>query len=341
MAAVAAILRAVARMVGRDLRSLDAVHGNNFFWILMLMAYQQPSSAIFLGLILAVLLILPFSAEPLRKIPPDRLALWPLTRNERFALRAGSLALSPIFWIAAALFIWTAQPGPAAAVILLAVAVQVIARLLNRVVSNLPARNLPRLIPQFPGSLGHLFSKDFRQMLHTLDPYIALLLALSGALYRFLASAPTPEAFPILAVMVAVALSTYAQSLFALDGENGLMRYRLMPLRGWQIFLSKDLAFLAVLALLELPLDLRTGITAGLMALAMGRHQSLQPPNPQLRWRLTSGALFPTGLIQVVAMASVSAAVNGSSAWYFAGALLVYGAALWWYGRVWDKGTIA
>ncbi|MGA2600029.1 MAG: hypothetical protein ABSH09_23920 [Bryobacteraceae bacterium] len=328
MAAVAAILRAVARMVGRDLRSLDAVHGNNFFWILMLMAYQQPSSAIFLGLML-------------RKIPPDRLALWPLTKTKRFALRAGSLALSPIFWIAAALFIWTAQPGPAASVILLAVGVQIIAWLLKRVVSNLPARNLPRLIPQFPGWLGRLFTKDFRQMLHTLDPYIALLLALSGALYRFLASAPTPEAFPILAVMVAVALSTYAQSLFGLDGENGLMRYRLMPLRGWQIFLSKDLAFLAVLALLELPLDLRTGITAGLMALAMGRHQSLQPSKPQLRWRLTSGALFPTGLIQVVAMVSVSAAVNGSSAWYFAGALLVYGAALWWYGRVWDKGTIA
>lgn len=341
MAAVAAILKAVARTVGRDLRSLDAVHGNNFFWILMLMAYQQPGSALFLGLILAVLLILPFSAEPLRKIPPDRLALWPLTKAERFALRVGSLALSPIFWIAAVLFIWTAQPGPAAVVILLAVGVQVTATILKRVAARLPSRSLPRLIPQFPGWLGQLFSKDFRQMLQTLDPYIALLLAVSGALYRFLASAPAPEAFPILAVMVAVALSTYAQSLFGLDGENGMMRYRLMPLRGWQIFLAKDLAFLAVLALLELPLDLKTGFTAGLISLAMGRHQSIQPPKLQLRWRLTSGALFPTGLIQVVAMVSVSAAVNGSSAWYFAGALLVYGAALWWYGRVWDKGAVA
>src|SRR5208337_3184380 len=149
LAAVAAILKAVARTVGRDLRSLDAVHGNNFFWIIMLMAYQQPSSAIFLGLILAVLLILPFSAEPLRKIPPDRLALWPLTRAQRFTLRAGSLALSPIFWIAAALFIWTAQPGPAAVVILLAVGVQVIATILKRVAVRLSSRNLPRLIPRF------------------------------------------------------------------------------------------------------------------------------------------------------------------------------------------------
>ncbi len=97
MAAVAAILRAVARTVGRDLRSLDAVHGNNFFWILMLIMYQQPSSGIFLGLILLVLLILPFTAEPLRKIPPDRMALWPLSRSERFALRAGSLALESYF----------------------------------------------------------------------------------------------------------------------------------------------------------------------------------------------------------------------------------------------------
>lgn len=341
MAAVAAILRAVARTVGRDLRSLDAVHGNNFFWILMLIMYQQPSSGIFLGLILLVLLILPFTAEPLRKIPPDRMALWPLSRSERFALRAGSLALSPIFWIAAALFVWTAQPGPAIVVILLALVAQGTATLVRRAASRLPSREMPRLIPQFPGWLGHLFSKDVRQMLHTLDPYIALLLTVSGALYRFLGSTPTPEAFPILAVMVAVALSTYAQSLFGLDGENGMMRYRLMPLRGWQIFLSKDLAFLAVLVLLELPLDVRTGVTAGLMALAMGRHQSIQTPKPQLRWRLSSGALFPTGLIQVVAMVSVSAAVNASSGWYFAGAFVVYGAALWWYGRAWDRGVIA
>ena len=45
--------------------------------------------------------------------------------------------------------------------------------------------------------------------------------------------------------------------------------------------------------------------------------------------------------LQVVAMVSISAAVNASSGWYFAGAFVVYGAALWWYGRAWDRGVIA
>ena len=166
-----------------------------------------------------------------------------------------------------------------------------------------------------------------------------LLLAVSAWAYRLLAAAPEPAAFPVLSVMIAVALSTYAQCLFCLDGEPGMMRYRLMPIRGWQILMSKDLAFMSVLSCLVLPLSPLTGIAAGLAALAIGRHQALAQPSAQSRWRLTSGVLFPIGFAQIVGMVVVASAVNGGSAYWFLGAIILYAASLWWYGREWDRGS--
>ena len=337
MAAVAAILRAIFRTLVRDLRSLHAVQGNNFFWVVALILYQQPDSAIFLVLILAIVLILPFTTEPLRKIPSDRLALWPLSGAQRVALRAGSLVLSPVFWIAATILIRTATPGLAIGMIIAAIVFQSIAAGLKRLAIWVPQSNPLRLMPGFPGALGQLYPKDLRQMLSTLDPYIAIVLAGSGCAYRFLATAPAPEAFPVLSVMVAIALSTYGQCMFGLDGAAGIMRYRLMPLRGWQIFLSKDLAFLTILSCLVLPLSPAAGVAAGLVALAVGRHHAIAHPTPQGRWRLTSGALFPIGVIQMISMVVIGASVYGTSSYWFFAALLVYFVSLWWHGRAWEK----
>ena len=339
MAAVAAILNAIARTLGRDLRSLQAIHGNNFFWLMALIMYKQTGSALFPLLILVVLVILPFTAEPLRKIPPERLALWPLSGGQRLALRLGGIVLNPITWIAAAIVIWTAKIEPALTIIGAAIVFQAIAAGLKRLRGRVPQSNLLRLVPRFRGPIGHLFQKDMRQMLCTLDPYIALLLAMSAWAYRLLATAPEPAAFPVLSVMVAVALSTYAQSLFCLDGEPGMMRYRLMPLHGWQILVSKDLAFLGILSCLVLPLSPLTGIAAGLAALGIGRHQALGQPNAQSRWRLTSGVLFPIGFAQILCMVVVASAVNGASAYWFLGALVLYAASLWRCGREWDRGS--
>ena len=54
-------------------------------------------------------------------------------------------------------------------------------------------------------------------------------------------------------------MSSYAQCLFGLDGEGGRSRYRLLPVRGWQLLLAKDAAFLIVL----LPLTLTVAILPG------------------------------------------------------------------------------
>jgi len=75
-------------------------------------------------------------------------------------------------------------------------------------------------------------------------------------------------------VLVVVALSSYAQCLFGLDGAGGWSRYRLLPLRGWQILAAKDAAFLLVTAVLVAPLAPLAGMGAALVALAMGGGRS-------------------------------------------------------------------
>ena len=59
----------------------------------------------------------------------------------------------------------------------------------------------------------------------------------------------------MIGLLVALALSPYAQSLFGLDLESGVTRYRLLPLRGWEVLTAKDIAFLGLLFVLLLPLN--------------------------------------------------------------------------------------
>ena len=145
-------------------------------------------------------------------------------------------------------------------------------------------------------------------MFSVLDVYVAVLLSIGGAAYRFAASHPDPAAFPILAMLVALALSTYAQSLFGLDSASATTRYRAMPLRGWRILWAKDAAFLGILLVLVLPLSPLPGMTFGLAALAIGHIPSVYLRLPQMRWRFTSGRLI-FGIAQV--LAATALAFNG------------------------------
>jgi len=63
------------------------------------------------------------------------------------------------------------------------------------------------------------------------------------------------EALVPLTLVVMLTISTCAQSLFGLDGDGGLTRYRLLPIAGWQILAAKDLTFLLMALLLTLPLS--------------------------------------------------------------------------------------
>jgi hypothetical protein len=141
-----------------------------------------------------------------------------------------------------------------------------------------------------------------------------------------------PAALPILSMVVVVALSTSAQALMALDG-TGAQRYQLLPLRGWQILLAKDLAFLVVLLILIAPLEVPASLTAGLAALAIGHSRAGMPTVTEKRWRFTSGVLWPTGAFQIFAIFAVGNGVLRYGAMFAGMTVAAWVISLWWFGR--------
>lgn len=296
---VHAILKALSRAMRRDLGSFAALKVNNFFLFVLFLTYSNvlyhlpPHSAYPFLLMIGFLLLFPMSSDPLAKIPLVRLGLWPLAYSQRVTLRLASVAFSPVFWIALILLLLTAR-SLALAFVALAVAMQA------AMVAAVSPRwhGGPRL--RIPGKLGLLIAAAIRQMLSVLDTYIALLLSIAGCAYRFFFHAPDPAAFPIFALLVALALSTYAQCLFGLDSGSALTRYRLLPIPRWRIVLAKDIAYLAILLMLVAPLSVIAGLTWGLIALAIGRYSSVRRRSPQFRWRFTGGRVIvgvPQGIL--------------------------------------------
>ncbi len=328
-AALWPVLRALWRTVRRDLGSFASLTLNNFFLFVALIAYGAMSSGVmpvgaypFLFLLL-FLVLFPLAADPLAKIPPARLALWPLGRIERLALRAATLALSPIFWLAA-LLVWRASRSPAA---LGLVAIP----LLTHGLAPRGWHSLRR-VPAF----GELMRKDIRQMLSVLDTWLALLLAVVGIASNARA---LPGGGAGMASLVALALSTYAQCLFSLDGVSGSTRQRLFPLPGWRILLAKDIAYLAVLTVLVAPIDWGAGLAFGLMALAAGHYPALRERLPVQRWRFTGGRL-PFGILQMGAGSAAAFAESQHGLPVLLLAFLVYLVSLWLGGRWNGRGFI-
>jgi len=261
-----------------------------------------------------------------------RMALWPLGWRERTVLRVVSMLFSPILWLTVLLLLLRATVSLAAVFVGAAVAIQVVGAATGRTWHVVRAIRVPR----FPGGWGGLVTANVRQMLTVLDPYLALILALGGTLWRLLDRRADPDAFPVLSLLVAVALSTYAQCLFGLDSAAAMARYRLLPLRGWRILLAKDAAFLLVLLFLVLPLSPAHGVAFGLAALAVGRYPALCRPLPQHRWRLTSGRVLyavPQGVVGC--MLGFQATNYGGAP--LGAAAAIYLVSLYLGGRVWDR----
>lgn len=330
MAALRAILTALRRAVGRDLAS--SFRANNLLFLVLL-----GPSAMALFVLFGLLLLFPLSSDPLGKIPATRLALWPLSRWQRFGLRLASLALSPIAWIAAVILLKTRRFGTALAFCGLAVGMQCALALARRMAKRDRHWDLLRDLPQFPGRLGGLVRKNAREYLSLLDPYAAALLSIGGAAYRIFAAHPDPAASTIIGLLVALAMSTCAQSLFGLDLDSGLTRYHLLPVSGWEILLAKDMAFLAILFVLLLPLDPWPGLTFGLVALAFGHHSSVLLGLPQQRWRFAGGQL-PFGALQTAIGMATGFLEHQRGFPVLVLAAMVYLALVYYYGRSWERG---
>lgn len=197
-----------------------------------------------------------------------------------------------------------------------------------------PALNASRYVPQFPGTLGGVVRLNLRQILSVLDFYAALVFSVAATAYRLQSGSTEPEAFPISALLVGLALSTCAQCQFGLD--SSLSRYHLFPLPGWKILLAKDIALLLVLWILVLPLHVRAGLAFGLVALAIGRYPSLVLRVPQQRWRFTSGNLR-FGILQVVMGTVFGVAEYQRGPYFFVPRLFYTFSPYFFGGRYWDR----
>jgi hypothetical protein len=309
--------------------------GNNFF---LVTACLLQGAGVFIYLLIGVVLLFPLSTDPLRKIPASRLALWPLGAGERRLLRAASPWVNPISWVVAGLAVWAirgkvtfglwgAVAGVSAAAFLL---------------SDLPFTPGPAVwlhVPHFPGRWNQLIRKNLREIVSTLDFYCALALSLGTLICRAIRLPLPPEAFLAITVLVVLALSSYAECLFGLDGAGGLARYRLLPLRGWEILAAKDVAFLAVAIPLTLPLAPLAGIAAALIALAVGHAPTVNRPRPQSRWRFSTGAGLVFGLIHAACMAMAASSVYFSSSFFLLPCIAAWAGSTWYYGRFLDAPT--
>jgi hypothetical protein len=319
MARVAAVLKMTATALWRERRSLLSVTTNNFFGTIAFFfffgIFADYTVGIIFYMLVGVLLLFPLSADPVQKIPPERLALWPLSGAEHWLLRVLAPWLNPITWLFCALVLWSAFDRDAKTVGISA-AVMVAILLLIPLVPQGGRSNLWRGVPRFPSVFGQLIRKDLRQLLSMLDFWLAALLSGAFLQYRLLAHDVPPEAETALSLLVVLALSTATQTLFALDGFQGLVRYHLLPVRGWQVLVAKAVAWLAVVLVLTATLSWRVGVSAALAALPFGCWSSVSHPRLQHRWRFAGSPAGWSSVGLVLAVLSTGVGVFRISAWW-------------------------
>ena len=333
MARVAAVLRALAQAHRRQQSDIASIIGNNFFLVAALLLQEAGT---FIYLLIGVVLLFPLSTDPLRKIPASRLSLWPLTDHDRRVLRLASPWVNPVSWLVVGAAVWAAR-GKVSLGLWGAFAGLFV---LTFVLSDLPispGRTIWLHVPPFPGRWNQLIRKNLREILSTLDFYCALLLSLSALAWRLFGVALPDEAFFALTILIVLALSSYSQCLFGLDGPGGMARYRLLPLHGWEILLAKDIALLAAVIPLTLPLSPLTGIAAALIALSAGHQPSVENFRPQHRWRFSTGAGVVTGLLHAAAMAMAGSAVYFKGAWILIPCVGAWLGSVWYCGRVFER----
>ena len=305
MARLAAVLKATATATWRERRSILSFGANNFFITIVFFFREYLVGKLFYGL-LAVVMLVPLSSDPLHRVPPERLATWPLSRGERFVLHAMAPWLNPITWLIAVVTVWSAAKHQ----LVSAVVAVVVLGLVIAIGAVLPAGGRSaawRIVPAFPTSLGQLLRKDLRQLLCTLDFWLAAILSLAFASVRIVHGALPAEAGTIFAILIVLALSTASQTLFGLDGPAGITRYRLLPVAGWAIAAEKSAVFLLVAITLTIPASVRAGAAAAAVSLAFGLWSSVRHHARQPRWRF---ATSPSGRNSVaLVLASIAAAV--------------------------------
>ncbi len=330
MARIIAVSYSVGLAHWRNIRSLNSFATNNFFWVSLILI--GPRAGALLYVLLVLVLLFPLSADPLRGVPAERMALWPLSKVEVNALRVVSLWLNPLTWVFVVLI---AVHFVTAGLWALLAGLFAIGFLSPHLLSSSRTRTW-YLLPAPGGTAGVLFAKTLRDILTTLDFYLAASLSVVAVIARIAGFLPEEASWPI-TFLIVLALSSYAQCLFGLDGTAGLTRYRLLPLAGWQLLLVKGAAFLVVTIALTLPTAPVAGVTASLVALTVGHAPSVAEPRLQQRWRFSTGASIPNGIGQTLLLATATAGFVNAGWPVLAACFAGYCVSAWYYGRQWEK----
>jgi hypothetical protein len=324
------ILGALAKVTRRDRKSIFSFSTNNLFYVGIAFLFTgDPGAMVFFGVIIAVVLFFPLTGDPLRKIPPERLALWPLTRRERWVLRAASAWLNPIVWMLLVLLAWRRVTPELWTLVAMLLVLGFAAPW-----KFLSERGCVWLwLPSFPAPLNQLIRKNLREMFATLDFYAALAVALPAAVIRGAGELPAAAFLP-LSLLILLPLSTCALSLFGLDEEGAITRYRLLPISGWQILAAKDVVFLLVSVLLTAPFRPLAGLAAALMALAAGHFASVKRHGHERRWRFQTSESFAASLTEIVPMIAAGAAAVQWNSLVLVACLVLYILSTWRAGHV-------
>lgn len=94
------VLKAIALLSWRNVRSLQSTAGQNLFLVVVLVALGQPESAAFFAVVLVVVLLFPLSSDPIDAVPTERRLGWRLNVRDWTAIRLGAFALTPAAWLA-------------------------------------------------------------------------------------------------------------------------------------------------------------------------------------------------------------------------------------------------
>jgi hypothetical protein len=348
LAQLLALLSLLKKLMLKELGSLSSLRFNNFlFSILFIMSAGFESGAPKVGfwstllfqIILFAPLLVTFSVDTQHRLPPERVATWPLTGTQRLLLGSVSFVLNPLFIVL--FFGYLFWMGLAAGLFFVLLAFIVHGTVCA--VSCLPfeLRTPAGLsISRAPLKLGGIAQEMWREISRTLDFWAALFIAVSGTLYRLFGRAPEPEAFPMLSLFVGIAMSTIGQRMLRLDEGRALLRYRLLPIAGWKLLVTQDMTFLVSLAVMVSLLSLRTGVAFGLVAIAVGRYPSLRQRSNQRRWRFVGGdPRFGVAQVLLGGLAGIGAARLGL--WALAVAFALYVVSIFWGELLWRRSPTA
>ncbi len=218
------------------------------------------------------------------------------------------------------------------------------------------------LVRGLSAELGPLVIKELRYLTRTLDHLLGVAMGLAAVVWIFIRPEHLPYILPLAAVSIVYNELAIPLNIFGLDGL-GADRYRLLPLTGRQVLLTKNLAYFALVGIHLIPLvvvgvlkgawmlTLATVLAAGAVCLvtaAGGNMTSIHSPAPRAFFNFDSKeqaggglALFLATLIWLVP-AGVFFGLMWFGMWAVALGMMVLLGIAWLIYRAWlERGNRA